>query len=104
MQSIPEHVQRHLDDQKQSGLSIRAYCAKLSLPVWTFYGWRRKYVRPSANDSGQPQFSELGRIDLFGTVCEVHLPSGITVAVKRGVSREELSRLFEILLQSTPPC
>ena len=37
-----EQWQAHLDQQVQSGLSIKDYCKEQSLAPSNFYGWRKK--------------------------------------------------------------
>lgn len=38
----PEQWQVHLDQQAQSGLSIKDYCKEQNLGPSNFYGWRKK--------------------------------------------------------------
>ena len=48
-QRTPEQWQNHVDCQKESGLSIAAYCQENGLAVSNFYGWRKRLL---CGDSG----------------------------------------------------
>lgn len=95
---VPAHIRHHLTSQPQSGLSIPQYCNRHSITTWSFYQWRKRYqsrLNPAA--ASQISFKEIGFLEYSGCICDVRFQSGITVTVRRGASRDELSAVFGIL-------
>ena len=96
---VPAHIRHHLSSQPQSGLGIPQYCNRHSISTWSFYQWRKRYQAKLNPDAPDPKlsFKEIGILDYNGCICDVRFPSGITVSVRRGVSRDELTTVFGIL-------
>lgn len=98
---VPSHVRHHLTSQPQSGLSIPQYCNQNSISSWSFYQWRKRYqsklTDTSAVVGSRFSFSELGVLEHAGNICDIRFPTGITISVNRGVSREELSGILAVV-------
>jgi hypothetical protein len=108
---IPAHVLRHFRNQWHSGLSIRAYCHRSGISSWTFYNWRKFYKEPTPRSSTSTKkatlpvsFSTFGPFSVNPGLCDIRLPSGITVTVHRGASREELLPIILALAGGEAPC
>ena len=108
---IPAHVLRHFKNQRQSRLSIRAYCKRSGISAWTFYNWRKFYKEPTPRASTPTKkatlpvsFSTFGPFSVNPGLCDIRLPGGITVTVHRGASREELLSIILALAGGETPC
>jgi hypothetical protein len=106
---IPAHVLRHFKNQRQSRLSIRAYCKRSGISAWTFYNWRKFYKEPTI--SSQParsplpvSFSSLGPFSINQGLIDIRFPGGIIVTVHRGASRDELMPIITALAGGEAPC
>jgi transposase-like protein len=89
-----------LEQQAESGLSVREYAARAGLSAWTLYEWRR---RLSSLDSDEtPKLIEVavaGRTsaDAAGALV-VRLGDGRrSIAVPAGFDSDELRRLMAVL-------
>lgn len=51
----PEQWQDHLHHQKESGLTIAAYCQQQGLAVSNFYSWRKKSLRADSDSTNKAQ-------------------------------------------------
>jgi len=96
----PATIDKHLTEQRESGLTIAAYCRKHSLSPWTFYGWRRRRGSPSSQPQ-QPNacmtFTELPGTAGISAPFEFVFPSGVGLRVHAGFDHEELSTLLGIM-------
>lgn len=96
--TIPGYIQRHLDTQAQSGLSIASYCEKYSISQSTFYNWRRRYQpKPVTEHDLLPVFQEIGAINTPHPAYDIHFPSGITVSVHCGATASELQMIVDCI-------
>ena len=101
---VPTHVRRHLTAQPHSGLTIAEYCRRHSISAWSFYQWRKRYLaKLGVEDGDNVSFKEIGFCAHGGSVCDIRFPSGITVTVRRGISRDELGGILE-LVAGTQSC
>jgi hypothetical protein len=102
--AIPSHIRHHLLSHPRSGLSVQRYCEKNSISTWSFYQWRKRYQSKLTLSTGNRiSFTELGILENAGCVCDIRFPSGVSVAVRRGISHEELAGILE-LVQAQKPC
>ena len=100
--SVPSHIQRHFAAQKQSGLSIRAYCEKHSVSLSTFHYWRKRYRLPrnrQMESKSKAGFVDMGILELNSRVCEVHFPSGLKVTMHPGTTPEQLGSLLRAVAE-----
>ena len=51
----PEQWQAHIDQQVQSGLSIKQYCKEHGLAASNYYHWRKKLLSYDSNLGGHKQ-------------------------------------------------
>lgn len=94
---IPSHVERHFSAQRQSGLSIRAYCEARAVSVSTFYYWRKRYRWSSESKSASEKrtaFLDAGLFELNSGSCEVRFPNGMSVFLQPGLPGEQLRSLL----------
>lgn len=99
---VPAHIRRHFSKQQRSGLSIKAYCEKHSLSLFSFYGWRKRYrAAPAVHRPRRASFHEAGVFDIAGAgaVCDVRFPSGVTLSIRQGAAREDLETVFGLVQQ-----
>lgn len=96
--AVPSHVRHHLLSHPRSGLSVQRYCEKHSISTWSFYQWRKRYQSKLTATAGKRfSFADLGIIEHAGCVCDIRFPSGISVSVLRGTSRDELAAVLELV-------
>lgn len=88
-----------LEDQAESGLSMKHYAAQIGLSEWTLYRWRRKLTR--AGDAGQAESRRLVEVEIAprsnavssGLVVQV-CDGRRSIAVPAGFDVDELRRLI----------
>ena len=109
-----EWARQHVEAQAESGLSVQDFCFAYGLPVYTFYGWRRRLNAKRPSPPGEDAASRLPLQHLFVEVA-VFSPAPLSSesmgeVVARGERRlqvdadfdeEELRRLV-VLLESLP--
>jgi transposase-like protein len=89
MASEREHLwRRRLDEQRTSGLTVRAFCVRHQLCEPSFYYWRRTVAERdrAAAESVEPAFVPVAVTPPRPPVAalEVHLPGGVRVSVAAG--------------------
>ena len=98
---------RRLDQWRQSGLTVRVYCAAHALPEHSFYAWRRELRRRDTRPATTPAFVP-GRVvpPPAAVPLELVLAGGRTVRIAPGFDADTLRRLLATLdLPSEgPPC
>jgi hypothetical protein len=112
---------RRLEQQRRSGLSVRAFCAAEGISEPSFYAWRRlsaergwpaadgvdqSQTQPadSANAHNAPQFLPLHVVPTAASrPLELVLGSGHIVRVPSGFDAVSLRQLLA-LLEEQPPC
>ena len=99
-----------IERQACSGLPVGAFCRREGLSASSFYRWRRRLGRGSADGSGA--FVSLGtvRLDDGGSGVEVVLDSPARLRVQRGFDASTLREVLAVLAegpakgQGRPPC
>ena len=110
-----EEGRNHLEEQAESGLTVRAYCLAKGLKEWTFYNWRRRLevearcvAEPDVvgEGSARPAFTELvvpsSGSRLAPWMTEVVLRGERCLRVGPGFDEETLRRLVTVL--ESLPC
>jgi transposase-like protein len=84
----------------RSGLSVDAFCRREDVSPSSFYRWRRRLGRGSADGSGV--FVSLGtlRLDDGGSGVEVVLDSPVRLRVRRGFDASTLRAVLAVLAES----
>jgi transposase-like protein len=100
-----QHWRQRIRDWQDSGLSIRAFCARRGLSQASFYAWRRELQR---RDSEEPLFVpiRLRADDLPASVApalEVLLANGRRICVAPGFDAATLRQVLAVL-EEGPPC
>jgi transposase-like protein len=103
-----------LSEQRDSGLSVRAFCVREGLTQSNFYAWRRQLARRDADDgsqqAGSPRFVEVTAppevppevppvlmSDGVASPLELVLPRGVVVRVPDRFDAKVLRRVVEAL-------
>lgn len=79
-------VQRRelLARQRQSGLSVAAFCRERSLSIESFYRWRRELAGTDAAPAGSAGFIELGSLGKHAEWdLELELGGGVVLRLRR---------------------
>ncbi len=86
-----------LEQQRQSGQSVPAFCAERGLKPSTFFAWRRRLV--GAAESAGNGFVELmtRRDEASAPGLELVLARGVVVRVGQGFDADLLRRVVETL-------
>jgi hypothetical protein len=91
---------RLVEQQRESGLSVKAFCAARGLSPSSFFGWRAKLMRPPAAFAavkvGREPTRSVGddQASSFITLC---LARGRSLRLARGFDRQLLLDLLELL-------
>ncbi|HEV3118004.1 MAG TPA: hypothetical protein VGY58_13200 [Gemmataceae bacterium] len=94
---------QRIRDWRDSGLSVRSFCARLGLSQPSFYAWRRELRR---RDAEKPLFVPIRLRTDQATIAhalEVVLASGRTIRVSSGFDAATLQQLVAVL-EERPPC
>lgn len=89
----------HLRRQRQSGLSIREYCARHELSEPSFYAWRAELARRDAERPKRPAFLPVtigSSPGAPGFAVEFQLPDGLVIRVPAH-DRETLCAVWELV-------
>ena len=112
---------RHIEQQRASGLTVRAFCSFHNLKETSFFYWKKEIARreaassPAAStSSAAPAFVPVAVIDLPAdpteTPIDIRLADGPRVRVRSGCDRELLADVLAMLRRSAaastegPPC
>jgi transposase-like protein len=100
-----EHQWRQrIREWRQSGLTVRAFCARHGLAQPSFYVWRRKLAQ---RDAAYPAFvpvQVVGQTSVASSAAlEVVLEGGRTIRVPAGFNAATLRQLLAVL-EAQPPC
>ncbi|HET9831226.1 MAG TPA: hypothetical protein VFP91_05945 [Vicinamibacterales bacterium] len=102
---------RHLERQRASGQTIRAYCRAHQLHETSFYFWRAEVARRDRDTiPPAPAFVPVAVIDSPArrdTPIDIRLASGHRVRIRSGCDRELLADVLVLLRRSTSegrPC
>ena len=104
---------RLIDEQRSSGLPAAVFCRERSLPVSSYYGWRRKLSGGAAvpgfiaarvvddRDAGDQTLGE-GEPGSRSVGVRIELAGGRQVLVTCGFDRRLLLEVIEVLEQIAP--
>lgn len=114
-----QHWRGLIQQQQQSGLSVRVFCAQHNLAVPSFYAWRRTLTQrdlhadvtdaaasPSPAAAGDPAaslplFVPLRLAHGSAPALEVILPDGLLVRVPAGFDSDTLRRLLALVREAS---
>ena len=98
---------RIIDQQQSSGLPVAVFCRERSLPVSSYYGWRRKLSGGPADPDfmearvvGEPEVEDKksGGASVSNSSCvRIELSGGRQVLVTRGFDRQVLLDVIHVL-------
>ena len=103
---------RTIQEQRQSGLSVRDFCRREGLRDWTFRWWRQELARrdhersaalPGEPAEAAPSFLSVRVVDLEAVAprpappIEIVLPTGPTVRVPAGFDPRTLGHVLAVL-------
>lgn len=109
--AVPERIERHFERQRESGLTIAAYCRTHGVSAWSFYTWRKRYgAAKSRQDggvlsgaSGRAQsrvtFVELPAAAACAAGYELSVRGGYVLRFAPGASVREVAELARALAQ-----
>lgn len=86
--------QKTINEQRESGMSVAAFCRKRSVPEAGFYVWRKKLLNGEPGGRG---FIHLSETSCEEKVIEVRTPNGYTVKMSSVMEAGRLRALLEIL-------
>ena len=96
---------RVVQEQAESGLSVRAYCKQRGLAEPSFYAWRKKLQHRNPVEQAPAAGANLIAVDVVGgppaAQLEIESRSGVVIRVREDVSRETLRR---VLWAAADPC
>jgi transposase-like protein len=100
-----QHWRRFIQLWKNSGLTVRAFCARHHITQPSFYAWRRELQQRDAANTFVPvqvdTNDQLARVPSNPTI-EVVLASGQCVRVTPGFDPRTLRQLLTVLQEGEP--
>ena len=95
---------RLIDEWQQSGLSVRAFCARYHLSEPSFYSWRRElHRRPAERPTFVPVRVVRTEVPVATGGVEIVLRSGRSLRVGPGFDAALLRQVLAAL-EEEPPC
>src|SRR5262249_52196871 len=98
-----QHWRRLIQLWKNSGLTVRAFCARHHLTQPSFYAWRRELKQRDAATAFVPVRVMTDDQPASSTPIEILLAGGRSVYVPPGFDPATLRQLLAVL-QEEPPC
>ena len=98
-----EHWRRLIQLWKNSGLSVRAFCARHQITQASFYAWRRELQQRDAATTFVPVRVVTDDQPTSSTPIEILLAGGRSVRITPGFDPATLRQLL-VVLQEGPPC
>ena len=98
-----QHWRRLIQLWKNSGLSVRAFCARHHITQPSFYAWRRELQQRDSATAFVPVRVVTDDQPAFSTPIEILLPGGRSVRITPGFDPATLRELLAVL-QEAPPC
>ena len=99
-----QHWRRLIQLWKNSGLSVRAFCARHHITQPSFYAWRRELQqRDAATTTFVPVQVVTDDQPASSTAIEILLAGGRSVRITPGFDPATLRQLLAVL-QEVPPC
>jgi transposase len=97
-----QHWRRLIQLWKNSGLTVRAFCARYHITQPSFYAWRRELKQRDATTFVPVQVVTDDQPD-SSTPIEILLAGGRSVRITPGFDPATLRQLLAVL-QEAPPC
>src|SRR5262245_727871 len=99
--------QQRLERFRNSGLSVKDFCASEGVSVPSFYSWKRRLAPPfgdgsHASPAGSPPFIPLRLVPDAAAPLQLVLPSGVVLRVGPDCDEQLLSRVLALL--GVAPC
>jgi transposase len=98
-----QHWRRLIQLWKNSGLTVRAFCARHHLTQPSFYAWRHELQQRDAATSFVPVQVVIDDQPASSTPIEILLVGGRSVRIMPGFDPATLRQLLAVL-QEAPPC
>jgi transposase len=98
-----QHWRRLIQLWKNSGLSVRAFCARHQITQASFYAWRRELHQRDAATTFVPVRVVTDDQPTSSTPIEILLAGGRSVRITPGFDPATLRQLL-VVLQEGPPC
>ncbi len=98
-----EHWRRLIQVWKNSGLTVRAFCARHHITQPSFYAWRRELQQRDAATTFVPVQVVADDQPASSTPIEILLAGGRCVRITPGFDPATLRQLLVLLLEA-PPC
>ena|SRR5262245_18018824 len=98
-----QHWRRLIQLWKNSGLSVRAFCARHQITPSSFYAWRRELQQRDAATAFVPVRVVTDDQPTSSTSIEILLAGGRSVRITPGFDPATLRQLL-VVLQEAPPC
>ena len=98
-----QHWRRLIQLWKNSGLSVRAFCARHHITQPSFYAWRRELQQRDAAATFVPVQVVTDDQPASSTPIEILLANGRSVRIMPGFDPATLRQLLAVL-QEVPPC
>ncbi len=105
---------RIIDQQRTSGQSVAVFCRERSLPVSSYYGWRRKLAGGPAGSAfiearvvggpaaGGNKGGDVSEFAACSSGVRIELPGGMQVLLSRGFDHQVLMEVIEIVARIVP--
>lgn len=90
--------QRLIDGQRESGMSVKAYCRKKKVPDSGFYIWRKRLSDRNIPENGFIQLPAPKAIT--PPAFEIQTPNGYSLKISSGLDEDLLTRVLGILRAS----
>ena len=97
-----QHWRRLIQLWKNSGLSVRAFCARHHLTQPSFYAWRRELQQRDAATAFVPVQVVTDDQPTSSTPIEILLAGGRSVRITPGFDPATLRQLLEVLQEASP--
>lgn len=98
-----QHWRRLIQLWKNSGFTVRAFCARHHLSQPSFYAWRRELQQRDAATTFVPVRVVADDQPASSTPIEILLAGGRSVRITSGFDPATLRQLLAVL-QEVPPC
>jgi hypothetical protein len=98
-----QHWRRLIQLWKNSGLTVRVFCARHHISQPSFYAWRRELQQRDAATTFVPVRVVTDDQPAPSTPIEILLAGGRSVRITPGFDPGTLRQLLEVL-QEAPPC
>jgi len=87
--------QKLIEGQRESGMSVKAYCRKKRIPDSGFYVWRKRLLGKNTPENGFIQLAPAKAIKPL--LFEIQTPNGYSLKINSAMDEDVLSRVIRIL-------